>query len=169
MAHEEFKQREFFQGECDLDTIFCDSVPCRIKHNISDFERPRMSVFRASENRVDARDELIEGERLRDVVVGAAVEKINFVLGLVARSEHYYRCRDSGFAYVSADLIATDTGKHEIEKNEVVFILIEQNTCARLVTIRKPVHTEAFHLQASFYRFCQLGFIFDNQDSHRSI
>ena len=73
----------------------------------------------AAQDRADARDELLEAERLGDVVVAAHRQAAHLVLGRVAGGEeddrHLARARRSG----AGDLEALHVGEHHVEDQQV--------------------------------------------------
>ena len=72
----------------------------------------------ASQQRVDASDELARAERLRHVVVGADGETDEQVGLAVARGQHQYRQRMLTLDLL-ADLDAVETGEHQVEHDEI--------------------------------------------------
>src|SRR5213078_2402678 len=97
----------------------------RKKYSRSAYSRVVSSMRRpprvtAPEQRADARQELLERERLRHVVVGAAVEAGHLVRHAVPRRQHEHRRDDAAVAEAGEDAEAVALGQHEVEHDEVV-------------------------------------------------
>ena len=73
----------------------------------------------AAEDRLHARDDLGEAERLRDVVVAAGAERLDLVLDRVLRGEEEDRRLEAALAQPAADLDALDVGEHPVEDDQV--------------------------------------------------
>ena len=68
-------------------------------------------------------DENDEGERLCQVVVGAGVQPLSFVVLPVLRGEHQDRRPVAGCPQVRADLVAVEARHHHIQHDDVVGVL----------------------------------------------
>ncbi len=73
----------------------------------------------AAQERPDAERQLLERERLGDVVVAAAHEARDPVVLGVARGQEDHRDEVAGVAEPPADLEAVDVGEHDVEHDEV--------------------------------------------------
>src|SRR4029077_568351 len=73
----------------------------------------------AAEHRLDARDDLCERERLRDVVVAARTQCLDLVLDRVLGGEEEDRGLEAALAHPLADLDARDVREHPVEDDEV--------------------------------------------------
>jgi hypothetical protein len=69
----------------------------------------------AAQERVDARQQLAERERLGEVVVGAGVEAGDAILDAAARGEDQDQRRVAGGAQAAQQLAAVLVGKAEVE------------------------------------------------------
>jgi hypothetical protein len=74
----------------------------------------------ATHERAQAGKQLGERERLRQVVVGAAVESGHAILDSIAGGQHQYRGPGAGFAQPPASLEAVDPSEHHVEDDRVV-------------------------------------------------
>ena len=82
-----------------------------------------VGLHRAAQDRLDARDDLVEAERLGDVVVAAGVEAGDLVLGLVLRREEEDRRGVAGAAQALGDAEPVHVGEHHVEDDQVGFLL----------------------------------------------
>jgi len=73
----------------------------------------------APQQRLDARDHLLEAERLRHVVVAAQRQAPHRLLGAVARGEEQHRRVVSLAPQPPAHLETVDVGQHDVEQQEV--------------------------------------------------
>src|SRR5436309_2832690 len=74
----------------------------------------------ATPERSDSREQLVEGERLHEVVVGAGVEPVDAIAHGRARREHQDRDLIARGAETPADLDAVESGQTKIEDDRVV-------------------------------------------------
>jgi hypothetical protein len=80
-------------------------------------------IRRAADERPDAGDELVQVERLREIVVGAEVEIGNLIGRRIASGEDQDR---SGLclAQLAEHLAALHAGEHQVENNGVIVSLL---------------------------------------------
>ena len=71
------------------------------------------------QQRLDARAQLLRAERLRDVVVGAHLEREHLLRFLRARGEHQDRRPETRLADVAADVEAVPAGQHDVEHDQI--------------------------------------------------
>ena len=109
-AHEQLEQRELLGGEVELLVAAPRPVRSRIQTEIADLEDGRPLHRRASSQRAQPREQLLEGERLGEVIVGAGIESIDAVVDGVARREHQDGRPDAAAAHQAADLEAVRPG-----------------------------------------------------------
>ena len=75
----------------------------------------------AAAQRFYAYFQLLHGERLDEIVVGAGLKALDLVLELIARREHQHRRRALDLlAQLAADREAVEGRQHEVEDNDVV-------------------------------------------------
>ncbi len=86
---------------------------------VAEHQPRRIHGAAAPDQRADARHQLGEGERLHQVVVGAAVEAEHAVLHRVARRQHQHRRFQAALTQRGEDLEAAAAGQAEIEQNHV--------------------------------------------------
>ena len=91
-----------------------------IEAQVADPELDRPLGRAAPHQRPQPGEQLGEGERLGQVVVGAAVEAGDPVGDRVARGQQQDRRPDPGLAQPPADLEPVDPGQHDVEHDRVV-------------------------------------------------
>ena len=120
---------------------------------------------RAAQQRPNAREQLLQRERLRHVVVGAGVEPVDAVLDLVARRQHQHREALPARAQAPADLEPVHAGHQHVEDHA-------SGCCRRLQPVERlaPVGREldlvALQLERSAERLANRALIVDYEDLH---
>ena len=100
-------------------------------------------VHGATEDRLEARDDLVEAERLGDVVVAADGEAGDLVLGVVFRGQEQDGRRVAGCPEALGDAEPVHVGQHDVEDDEVGLLLEDRgDRLAPLPTARtaKPAN-----------------------------
>src|SRR5690606_11253911 len=139
MTHEVLEQRVFLQGELYGLAALGDGARARVEFDVAHGHERRQTLFRPSEHRVDARDQLFKGERLREVVIGARVEEFYLVFSLIARGEDDNRRLHAFLACLAGDGRAVYAREHEVEHDEVVLLAVEEDAGLCLFTLGNPV------------------------------
>ena len=101
----------------------------------------------AAHERPDAGDEHRERERLRQVVVGAGVERLGLIEVAVLGGEHQDRGPVVAGSQVGAHLVAVAAGQHQVEHDQVVGALGRHPQ--PVVAVVGDVAREALGLQAA--------------------
>src|SRR5439155_4982228 len=83
-------------------------------------ERRRLGPGCRTEARADARQELLQRERLREVVIGAPLEAAHLGGDVVQGREHQDRLRWFALEQALEYGVSVDPGHHQIEDDEVV-------------------------------------------------
>src|SRR3954447_4642336 len=116
------EQAELGGGELDLVARAPDLVAVLVQLQVAVPEaRGGVAVVAAdaAQERGDPQRELLQRERLGDVVVAAADEAGDAVVLRVARGEEDHRHEVARGAQPAADLEAVDVGEHDVEHDEV--------------------------------------------------
>ena len=108
-----------------------------------------------------ARDELLEAERLDEVVVAAEREAAHLVLGRVLRGEEQYGDPSALGAQPPADLEAVEVGEHHVEDDEVG--LDGRGGRERVAPVRHGVDVEAEVAQGRLEHRTQVVLVVDEQ------
>ena len=92
----------------------------RIEHEVADLQRlVRLGERGAAQERAQPGEQLVERERLHEVVVGAGVEPGDPIGHLVAGGQHEDRERAVAVAELAAHGEAVDVGHHHVEHDDV--------------------------------------------------
>ncbi len=118
----------------------------------------------APRERAQAREQLLERERLHEVVVGAAVEAGDAVLDGVARGEHQDRRPHVVSAQAAADLEPVEARQHHVEHDDVV--LGRAGHPDRVLAAVRDVHGYALFLEPALDEARHLGLVLNNEHAH---
>ena len=123
-----------------------------------------MPLRRATQHRVDARQQLARRERLGDVVIGAAVETHDLVLLFSARGQHDDR-HFLGLLVAlqrARQLEAAHVRQHPVDQHQIGALI--GNAGARRAHIGRFAHFEAAAAQSECNHFADRPLVFDDQD-----
>ena len=121
----------------------------------------------AAQQRSQPRAELLQRERLDEVVVGAGVEAFDAVGDGVARGQHQHRRAVAGGAQAPADLEPVGLGHQDVEDDRVRRRVGER--VERLRPVGGELHAVAVHPQRAIQRVADRGFVVHHEDAHRRI
>ena len=97
-----------------------DLVPSLVEHEVVEPQDvARQLAGGAAQDRLDARDDLGEAERLGDVVVAAGPEGLDLVLDATLRRQEEDRRPEAALAQALPDLDPVDVGEHPVEDDQV--------------------------------------------------
>jgi hypothetical protein len=139
----------------------------RVEPQAAGFEEGRAIDSTAPGDGAQPGEQLGEGERLRQVVVGAAVEPGDPVADRVARGQHHDRRPDSLAPQHAADLEAVDPRQHDVEDDRVV--LGRRRHPQSVLTPDRDVGGDALGDEAPPQQGGHLDLVLDDQDSHELI
>ena len=117
----------------------------------------------AAQDRLDAGDDLVEAERLGDVVVAAGVQARDLVLGLVLGGEEEDRRGVAGAAQPLRDAEAVHVGEHDVEDDEVGLFL--EHGRDRLGAVGDGPDLESGESQARDEQVADVRLVVDDQDA----
>ena len=111
---------ELPSGQLDLDVAPPHLPGCRVQPEVTDLEDGRPRDRSAARQRPHPRQQLLERERLAEVVIGAAVEACDPVGHGGPRGEHDHRGPHLRAAQAPADLESLHVGEAYVEQDDVV-------------------------------------------------
>src|SRR3954447_13391414 len=114
VSHQELEQLELAVGELDLALAAHDLAGVGIEREIADLEGGGSARRPPAQQSPDPGEQLAALEGLDEVVVGAAVEAVDPILGLGARGQHQDRHVAVG-PETAADLDPVEAGQAEVE------------------------------------------------------
>ena len=125
VAQERLEQRELLRGQVDHLAARLGAPRAHVEVDAADVERHRLAAVAAAgaQPGADAREQLLEHERLGDVVVGAEVEPGDRVGDLVARGEHEHRQLLAAGAQRAQDREAVLARQADVEDQQVEVVV----------------------------------------------
>ena len=146
MAEERLGERELPCGELDLRAVDAQPTGAQVEHAVAGLDRGRGGRALAPKTGADAREQLLEAERLRHVVVGAPLEPVHGVVDLVTSGEHHDLDPGSASAELAEHLVAVDPRQADVEDHHVEGVGAELRE--RLLPRRRDDGREAVRTQA---------------------
>jgi hypothetical protein len=120
--------------------------------------------------RRSAGDELLEGERLRHVVVGARIEPSDTVFDLIARREHQHRYTVTAAADPTADLEPVDHGHQDVEDDRIrLAVAVRLEALERLLAVGSQLDLVALELEGPAEGLTHGPFVVHDQNLHSTI
>ena len=121
----------------------------------------------APDQRAQPGQHFLHLERLRHVVVGAAVDALHLLVPAAARGEHEHRQPQAGVAPAAQHGQSVDVRQSQIEHDRVVLFGARQKI--RLRAVRRRVDRVARLAQRADQLPGQARFIFDDEHTHRTV
>ena len=119
-AHEHLEESELLRAQVELVIAAPGPVRGRVETQRPDLEHGGTFGGRAAREGPEAGEQLVEGEGLRQVVVGARIEPADTILDRVTRRQHQHRRPDTVLPEPAADVEAVDARQHHVEDDRVV-------------------------------------------------
>src|SRR5436190_1624278 len=170
-AHEVLQQGELLRGELDRRSAPLHVVERGIEAEIPDLEHRRPLLTPAAEEGADAGVQLLEGERLRQVVVRAHVETAHAIVDGVSRGEHQDGRPRSRLPETPADLEPVGSRsvrvEDHVEHDRVVGVLGRHPE--RVFAVRRDVHRVALLHEAAPKEAGHLHGVLDDEETHEKL
>ncbi len=163
-ADQDLQQRQFACAE-GLRLAIDKGLPCAgVEGQIARLQQIAQKFARPAQQGADARDQFLEGERLYQIVVGAAAEARDFLFRRAAGGEHQHR---GGVALCpqAADQIAA-VAIRQAQIHDHGAIAAGLDGVFGLGNARGAVAVETGRLQAPAYEFGKLVIILNHQQTH---
>jgi hypothetical protein len=136
----------------------------RVDLQVAEPDHGRLGAVAAPRERLQPRQELVEGERLRQVVVGAGLQPAHAVLDRVERGQDEHVHVLAGGTQAAQDLEPLDARQHEIQHHDVVGSAARHPQAD--LAIGRGVDLVARSRQQLPQRLDHLGRVLDEQDAH---
>ena len=136
----------------------------RIEDEIGDAQHRGARRGHPARERTQTRNQDLERERFRQVVVGAAIEARDDVRGRITCREHENRYGAAALTEPARDLTAVELGQHPIENHEVVVDGPRQIESFLAIVSDERRVTLALEAAAQLLRHLRL--VLDDQYSH---
>ena len=161
---EQPEQLDLVERERVLDAADLERVRGEAHLGLADLDhlRRRARTSDATEDGAHARDELVDAERLRHVVVGAGVEAADLVRLLRARRQHDDRHERRDATELLADGVAVHVGQHQIEDDGVG--VLRAGELDAVLALARGDHAEALELEGIAEPHHDVGLVLDDQD-----
>ena len=117
---EDLEHGELLASQRDVAAVAIDLAAKRIQPQAGDLAHGRPVVGASAVERAEAKDELLELERLGQVVVGAELESGGLVIKPVGRGQHEDRHAGARGDDAFGDLVTRRTGDVSVENGDVV-------------------------------------------------
>ena len=161
---EDLEHGELLPGQRDVAAVAVDLSAERIQPQTCDLPHGRPVVGAPAVERSEAEHELLELERLREVVVGAELEPCGLVVEAVGSGQDEDRHAAAGGDDASRDLVAGGPGDVPVEDGDVVGVDAQQLQSG--VAVTGDVGRDRFQAQAIADGFCHVGLVLDDQHTH---
>ncbi len=166
MTEEQLEQEELGAGQLDAPLAAADRVGDGIQLDVAEAERRAVGArHRAAQQGAHSRQQLVEGERLHEVVVRAGVEAGDTVRHGVARGEHQHRGAVALQPHPAAELEPVHARHEHVQHDRVGSSLAERHE--RLAAVSREQHVVAVQPQCALHRLAHGGLVVDNQNAHR--
>lgn len=163
LAHQRFEQLEAGRVEAQRLAGAAGPPGVEIEHQVGNLQA-LAGATRAAQDRLDARIEFGQRERLDQIVVGTAAQTLQAIIERVAGSEHDHRHLAAGFAQAAAELVAIHAGQHDVEDDQVVMPGQRQMQSARPVARAIDDMTGGFEVVDDVGEDVRV--VFDDQQTH---
>jgi hypothetical protein len=108
--------------------------------------------------------QLLERERLGQVVIGAGIQAADTVRYRVTRRQHQDRGAHALAAQLAGDLDPIHLGQHDVEHDQVVRAALRAGQAAQAVM--SHLDTVANIVESALDHTCDAGVVFDQQNVH---
>lgn len=164
MKHEVLEELELLGSQVEYAIADRDDMPQTIQSHRAAAQHVEPLGAAAPGERADPGQQLVELERLGEVVVGSGIEPADHVLHRIARSEHQDRSAATFAPELRGDLKAVLLRQHHVEQDDVVIVYVSQQ--GGLIAVGRYVHHVALLLQTVVDEPGHLTVIFYDEDLH---
>ena len=162
VADEDVEQVELAAGERELAARARRDVAARVDDDVARHVRARALLAAAAQQRLQARGQLGDRERLDEVVVGARLQPGDAVLDLVARGQHADGDVDPVAAQPAHDADAVEARHRDVEHDHRRLVL--RHGGERLHTVVGGGHGEALEAERALEGLPDGGLVVDDED-----
>ncbi len=126
-----------------------------------------LELLRPAAQRLHPRQQLLEGERLGDVVVSAGAQRLHLEVDRVLGRQHEDRHGEPAVAQVAQHLEPGHLRQPQVEDDEVV--LPTGGEAQALESVRGEIDVEALFLESALHVLPDGTVVLDRQDLHASV
>jgi hypothetical protein len=167
MAEQQLEQEVLGARQLEAAAGAVDLVRDRVEGEVGVRQRLVRVGVGSSEERAHAGEELFEGERLDEVVVGARVEAGDAVADRVAGGEHEDRGAVAVGAQAAAHLEAVELGHEHVENDRVGWR--GRDGGERLVAVVRLLDVVAVELEGALECIAHAALVVDDKDPHHVV
>src|SRR5215211_178631 len=168
VAHEMMQKSELAVRELRSHVAELDLPPRHVEDQLPGAHDGAVIIAAAAvaQLRPDPREQLIEGERLRDVVTGTEIEATQFRLEVGPCRDDHDRELGSLVVQLPQDGQPVQARQQQVEHDEVVPVAARAGKAGAAVA--RPVNDEPLRLQTARKEGEDSRLVLDDQDPHRS-
>jgi hypothetical protein len=166
IARQILEHRVLLRREPDLALAARRRAPPRVHHEVADAELRGQQLGQPSEQCAQSRVQLLERERLGEIVVRAGIEAGNAVRHPVPRGQHENGHAHAAPAEIAAHRETVPLRQSHVEHQRVV--LVHRGEVERAVSLCADVHGIALLAQPALEQLGQPRVVFGHQQSHPS-
>ncbi len=166
VTHEVLEERELAGGELDLLLPAQDAPAEKVHLQITGLQPGRPGLVGPADEGAHPGQELLKGERLGHVVVGAAVEGADLVAYVVAGGEHQDRQPGAPEPYPLQNLLTAQARQHDVQQHKI-HILLDREARA-IVAVVGADAAVAVGRQAPLQHPHDARLVFYDQNAHMS-
>src|SRR3954464_7379559 len=163
MVHEIREQTIFVRGELDRVAVDADAAGAGVEAHAAAIELALGVAGRTTQQGADAREDLLEMERLRDIVVGAGVEALDLVAPAIACGQDENRHGPAGPTPGLEHRDAVHLGQADIEDDRVIGLAFAEKV--PLLTVKGAVDHVARVGQRGRELPVKVGIILDDEEA----
>jgi hypothetical protein len=165
VAHQELEQGELFGAQLNRATLAVGATSPKIESQAVYVDlRGLARLYFAPAEGAQTREKLLEGEWLREVVVGAGVEATDAIVDAVERSQEEDRSVEALAAERLAELNAVHPRKKDVEDDDVVRAIAGHSQAVFAVV--REVDRVPFFLEHAADDLGEAAFVFDEEEVH---
>ena len=164
MQQEMLKQSELPRGEIDDVARSSRDAPKSVELEISKAKCSGDLTQFATGESADTGQQLIKGERLGQVIIGAGVESPNDIGGGIPAGQHEYGSADSFPAELAGEL--QSVAARQLNVQDVQIVRRDVSQPRPFIAIQRDIHRVPFLAQSLSQKSGGLSVILDHQDSH---
>jgi hypothetical protein len=164
VVQEQLEEQELGARQLDQPPAAAYLVGHRVELEVAEAQHVALLPARAAQQRLEPREQLLERERLGQVVVGARLQPRDAVVDGIARGEHQHRRAVAGVAHPPADLEPVEAGHQHVEQHGVGG---RRGLVAhRLAPVARERDVEPFESQDALECLADRRLVVDHQHAH---
>jgi len=164
VAHQVFEDCVLLRRQIDGLAAALHLAAPGVERQVGDVQHRRSDGLGAASQRFHPRQQLLQGERLGDVVVGAHAQRLHFVIHAVLRRQDEHRHRDPAIAQRPQQFAPLEFGKPQVEHEQVVVAV--GGEVQPLLAVAGGVDVVARLLEAAFDVLGDRLVVLDHQNLH---